>query len=1070
MKYKTALVSIVFVLALSVMPRCFSDPLPAIEIPIGRDAPEMDGNLDEDAWNSALTVTNFVIISTDGFLPATNISAKLMRDEAWLYVGFDIQHPNPKAISPKVVLRDDKVQAEDCVKVAFDPGTDGKLWYHIRLSAGNVIADQRNSDKGFDSGWNLPMRSATRLTDTGWQAEVALPFSMMLGVGNPARAAINLIAHVFTPVLDPQFVVVGEECSVAALAPTSRGWWNEPQNFVPVKGLDRAEFTAPFLPVLEKVEVGAYSYTNGSYAYQVSGKIRNYSSQSGLVKIKINDLPVAGDGSALPVDVQVPEGQDTDWSISVPVKDIVQRDVRVTMASDTGRALDSRMIASPPGLNLFSAVLDQNYYTEEPNARAQCLIGLPAGDLKGMRLAACTVDGAVLGEKTDITPETLWGFPIDKLGVGRHTIRLKLLREDGALAADESVVLVKRAPNPGREWKVDRINRVLLKNGQPYFPFGVVDSDGSAFHLKTIADIGFNSILQWKKSDVEAYMRMARSHHLDVILTDHVYTQFDNQTRLRDPKGVLSPDNLDLLNKRLRQYGGNFIRMKGILLNPVFAKLPIASKTELFMEFYRNNIPLITNYVNRGLPFENLMGWFIMDEPVLRTGVAPVGRAFYRLLYDLDGYHPVFLNYSSYIPNTPDAVNWSDALGTDPYWVPGFGGEGTGRNSVNFVAGVVAATKKRADEAHSITYTIPMLEYWSGCTKRILTGSEQKVQTYLALINGTKGLFYFRYPFHSREMLETMQELADQMRELGPVCVQPHVKHEISYSPGTLEPLQGKFTDVQACLMRHPSGGYVLLAANTAYYPVDTEITIAGLSRRADKVSRLFADNTHAVSKDKFDDTFSPMSTRAYRIPEGISSEPMAVSIAMKAHPELAAKETAYSRKGRVKMKNRLPNPSYEEATIRGWPDYHKKIWGTRNSLDSLIGGSDWNWGVSEEQPFHGDTCMLLITTNANDKVIAYTDLRIENDRECEFTFSVYLRADRDDVNVDLLSGAGDGRLEKKLVVNREWQRYHIVVRLSAGGSYVPAMVILRNNDEPTKLWVDALQFEEGGTPTEFEP
>ena len=60
----------------------------------------------------------------------------------------------------------------------FDPGTGFEPWYHFRLSAGNVQSDQRNSSaEGYNKrGWNIPWRSATRITDRGWQAEIALPF------------------------------------------------------------------------------------------------------------------------------------------------------------------------------------------------------------------------------------------------------------------------------------------------------------------------------------------------------------------------------------------------------------------------------------------------------------------------------------------------------------------------------------------------------------------------------------------------------------------------------------------------------------------------------------------------------------------------------------------------------------------------------------------------------------------------------------------------------------------------------------------------------------------------------
>ncbi len=57
-------------------------------------------------------------------------------------------------------------------------------------------------------------------------------------------------------------------------------------------------------------------------------------------------------------------------------------------------------------------------------------------------------------------------------GAGRELAE----RRDGSTLDQRTVVLVKRAPKTGCEWKIDRADKVILNNGKPFFAGG----DGSA--------------------------------------------------------------------------------------------------------------------------------------------------------------------------------------------------------------------------------------------------------------------------------------------------------------------------------------------------------------------------------------------------------------------------------------------------------------------------------------------------------------------------------------------------------------------------------------------------------------
>lgn len=262
-------------------------------------------------------------------------------------------------------------------------------------------------------------------------------------------------------------------------------------------------------------------------------------------------------------------------------------------------------------------------------------------------------------------------------------MRIALCSTAANTIASRTLDLVKRPPKPGAEWKIDRINRVLLANDVPFFPFGIianVPSEEACF--ETVAAAGFNCVSQWHKhsriEDIVLGLELARKHGLKVMPSaDISYTRWDETVRIRAPGGSLSPADLELLNARMKKAGATLATgMKGVLLQAPFRALSKAHKTALYLEYFDNNRERLTQAVNAATQCPHLMGHFILDEPLLELGADAVGKAFYRMINRLDGYHPVFVNYSSSIPDTMDALNWSDALGTDPYWIPAAPGTG----------------------------------------------------------------------------------------------------------------------------------------------------------------------------------------------------------------------------------------------------------------------------------------------------------------------------------------------------------------------------------------------------------
>ncbi len=62
--------------------------------------------------------------------------------------------------------------------------------------------------------------------------------------------------------------------------------------------------------------------------------------------------------------------------------------------------------------------------------------------------------------------------------------------------------------------------------------------------------------------------------------------------------------------------------------------------------------------------------------------------------------------------------------------------------------------------------------------------------------------------------------------------------------------------------------------------------------------------------------------------------------------------------------------------------------------------------------------------------------------------------------------------MNDKLKLSKKWQRFSVKAPVAKGRSGKRFMIILVNKDKPddVTVWIDAVQFERGKEPTEFQP
>lgn len=153
------------------------------DIPAATGEIAVDGRLDEPAWASALVLDLAVETWATVNEPAPAATAVyLLYGEDRLYVGFRATDPDPATIRAVLADRDSETATSgDLAGVILDPYGDGRSGYGLMANPLGVQVDLViNEVAGVeDTRWDALWDSAGRLTDTGYEVELVIPFSSL---------------------------------------------------------------------------------------------------------------------------------------------------------------------------------------------------------------------------------------------------------------------------------------------------------------------------------------------------------------------------------------------------------------------------------------------------------------------------------------------------------------------------------------------------------------------------------------------------------------------------------------------------------------------------------------------------------------------------------------------------------------------------------------------------------------------------------------------------------------------------------------------------------------------------
>jgi hypothetical protein len=138
----------------------------------------IDGDLGDTGWIGAAMATGFLEHSPgDQSLPAVKTVARITYDDQNLYVSC-ICFDEPEEVRATYCDRD-HLRGNDVIMVLLDPFAEANRAYVLYVNPFGVQTDAMWSSSGEDYDYDIMYESAGRITTSGYQVEVAIPFASL---------------------------------------------------------------------------------------------------------------------------------------------------------------------------------------------------------------------------------------------------------------------------------------------------------------------------------------------------------------------------------------------------------------------------------------------------------------------------------------------------------------------------------------------------------------------------------------------------------------------------------------------------------------------------------------------------------------------------------------------------------------------------------------------------------------------------------------------------------------------------------------------------------------------------
>lgn len=142
----------------------------------------VDGVLDDDAWQDAEVVSDFVQQDPHLGEPVSEATeVRVLVDNEAIYFGIVCHDSDPHGVIARELRRDNPFAGDDHFEILLDTFHDHRNAYHFAVNPLGTQYDALITDEGHDinAEWNERWWSETRITADGWTAEIKIPLTTL---------------------------------------------------------------------------------------------------------------------------------------------------------------------------------------------------------------------------------------------------------------------------------------------------------------------------------------------------------------------------------------------------------------------------------------------------------------------------------------------------------------------------------------------------------------------------------------------------------------------------------------------------------------------------------------------------------------------------------------------------------------------------------------------------------------------------------------------------------------------------------------------------------------------------
>ena len=157
-----------------------------LKVAWAKQAPKIDGKLDDPLWNQAKPVTGFLTADKRLSMVATRV--RIAYDAKNLYVAAECADADPASIQRTAKSEPDVFgTSDDAIALFLQPNPQQPIYYQMAVTAGAVKFDQQVIGGTRDYDFAPPWEAATSATKDRWIAEIMIPLSSLAATAGAGK-------------------------------------------------------------------------------------------------------------------------------------------------------------------------------------------------------------------------------------------------------------------------------------------------------------------------------------------------------------------------------------------------------------------------------------------------------------------------------------------------------------------------------------------------------------------------------------------------------------------------------------------------------------------------------------------------------------------------------------------------------------------------------------------------------------------------------------------------------------------------------------------------------------------